>query len=107
LLVRLSGQQICPCNYEAEQNYGSTPIYLSCLAFLILLCLTPHLINKAQYSQCSALSDGYQWLGWAGPLPAWLGFGLLGDSYGRGKIYGIELVILIVATVGAFTRYEL
>jgi hypothetical protein len=42
-----------------------------------------------------------------GPVPAGLGLGLLGDSYGRHEIYGIELVILIVAMVGVFTRYEL
>ena len=31
----------------------------------------------------------------------------MGDSYGRRKIYGIDLVILVVAIVDAFTRYEL
>ena len=41
-----------------------------------------------------------------GPVPAGLGLGLLGDSYGRHEIYGVKLVIVIVATVGVFTRYE-
>jgi hypothetical protein len=93
-----------PVNYEAGQNYSSTPIYLSCLAFLILLCLTPHLINERYTPNarlCLLANNGC-----AGPLPAWLGFGLSGGSYGRRKIYGVDLVIPIVVTVDAFARYK-